>query len=97
MRVHFFLRHVRDTVISLEEVPTPPPTVNPTRHAGALLYTKQEAPRQLTVRQGCGEEAQTAGRGGAGGEFGEGLSGLYGTAGDSDLVQVPGTGYDSRG
>ena len=36
-------------------------------------------------------------RRGAAGEFGEGLPGLWGTAGDSHLVQLPGTGYESRG
>ena len=40
---------------------------------------------------------QTAGKGGYEGEFGEGLPGLRGTAGNSHLVQVSGTGADGRG
>ena len=31
------------------------------------------------------------------GEFGGGLPGLWGTSGDSNLVQIPGTGYDGGG
>ena len=39
----------------------------------------------------------TVGGGGAVGEFGEGLLGLQGTAGNSHLVQISGTGYDGGG
>ena len=49
------------------------------------------------MRQGGGEETQTAGGGGAAGEFVDVLPGLWGTAGNSHLVQVYGTGYDSGG
>ena len=47
--------------------------------------------------RGGEEEVQTAGGGGSAGEFLEGLPGLWGTAGDSHIVQVPGTGYDGGG
>ena len=75
----------------------PPPTVPPMRHAGALEYTGRKALRQLPVRQGGREEAQTTGGGGSEGEFWEGLPGLWGNAGDSHLVQITGTGYDGGG
>ena len=67
------------------------------QHAIALDYTEREAPHHHPVRQGGGEQAQTAGGGGATGEFGEGLPGLWGTALHSHLVQVTGTGYDGGG
>ena len=69
----------------------------PIQYDGELEYTEKEAPRHRPVRQGGGEEAQTAGGGGVSGEFGEGLTGLWGITGDSHLVQGPGTGYDGRG
>ena len=46
------------------------------------------------MRQWGREEAQTAGGGGYVGDFGERFTDLQRTAGDSNLVQVPGTGYD---
>ena len=67
------------------------------RHAGDLDYTEQEAPRHSPVLQWVKEETQTAGGGGAVGDFREGILGLWGTTGDSQLVQVPGTVYDGRG
>ena len=67
------------------------------RHDGALKCTEWEAPCHLPVHQGGGEEVQTAVRGGAAGDFTEGLPGLRGTAGNSHLIQVYGTGYDSGG
>ena len=70
----------------MEEVNTPPPTVPPLRHDGALVCTEQEATYHHPVRQGVGKEAQAAGGGGAAGEFGEGLSGLRVTIGDRDIV-----------
>ena len=56
MQVHFFHRHVRDTVIILDEGNQPPPTVPPMRNSGSLTCTEQEAPCHRTVSQGGGEE-----------------------------------------
>ena len=44
-----------------------------------------------------GEEVKKDEGGGAVGEFGEVLIGLWGTAGDSQFVEVPVTGYDCGG
>ena len=67
------------------------------QHNGDLACNKQDAPCHRPVRQGEGEEAQTAGGGGAAGDFRESILDLWGTAGNSHLVQLPGTGYDGRG
>ena len=67
------------------------------QHAGALVCAKREAPLHCSVRQGGGKEAQTDCVRGATREFGEGLSVLWGTAGNSQIVQVSGMGSDGGG
>ena len=67
------------------------------RNASALAYTEQEAPRHQPVHLGGGEEVHKTGGGRYAGDIGEGLPGRCGTAGDSHLLQVLGTGYNSRG
>ena len=67
------------------------------RHSGSLTFTEREAPCHRPVRQGGGDEAQTAGGGGSVGESREGLPGLRGTAVNSHLVQVSGMCNDIGG
>ena len=73
MRVHLLHRHFLDTVVILEEVNPPPPTMYPMQHAGPPVGPEQQATCHSPVRQGNGAEDAEARGGGDEGELGKGI------------------------